>query len=247
MNATRTARSSAPTRRESDARSQRHSSWTIALHWSTVLALVVSVLAVLWRLAIEDEGLRTLLLNVHRQLGLFVLVALALRLLVRAIIGLADHAGEMHALLRWAARLAHVGLYALLLVLPLLGLAASHAHAVDVTLFGLIRLPSLVADDPDLADALTDYHLWAAWGLLFLVVAHAGAAVWHHRVRRDGVLVAMLPLLERSSSATDAAKRTKRRLPQHFADAMSSTSAAHPPHRTRRYTDRPDASNAAPM
>jgi cytochrome b561 len=56
-----------------------------------------------------------------------------------------------------------------------------------------------VADDPDLADVLTDWHAWAAWGLLALLAAHIAAALWHHWVRRDGVLAAMLPLLRQRS------------------------------------------------
>jgi cytochrome b561 len=103
----------------------------------------------------------------------------------------------MPLLLRAAAQLAHLALYAMLLTLPILGLAVCNAHGVDVSVFGLFQLPSLVAADPDLADELTDYHVWAAWGLLALVSAHVVAALWHHAVRRDGVLVAMLPALKR--------------------------------------------------
>jgi len=99
--------------------------------------------------------------------------------------------------MRWAAQGAHLMLYAMLCALPVVGWAASNAHAVRVKLFGLVALPSIVGDDPDLADLLTDVHLWMSWGLLFLVVAHAGAACWHHYIRRDGVLAAMLPMIKR--------------------------------------------------
>jgi cytochrome b561 len=184
---------------DADAGPQRHSAWTIALHWSTVLALVASVSAALWRELIEDKGLRIVLMDVHRQLGLFVLVVLALRLWVRFSVGMADYAGQTTRLERWAAQLAHGALYALLLAMTLLGLAASNAHAVQVKLFGLLTLPSLVEEDSDLADALTDYHGWGAWALLALVTLHVAAACWHHWARRDGVLAAMLPLVKRRS------------------------------------------------
>jgi cytochrome b561 len=174
-----------------------HSPWTIALHWSTVIAMLVATASVLWREATENEPLRVALMDIHRQAGVFVLVALGLRLAVRLSIGMAEHAGDMPWLMRWAARLAHVALYVMLFALPLLGLAASNAHAVQVSLFGLVRLPNLVHEDSDLADALTDYHLWAAWAMLLLVAAHVAAACWHHLARKDGVLVAMLPALKR--------------------------------------------------
>ncbi len=180
--------------------STRHSWPTIVLHWGSVLAIVISVGAALWWDFSEDKTLRALLMNVHRQLGLVVMVAWVLRLLVRWRTGWVDHAGTMVWWMRWAAQLAHLALYALLLAMVLLGLALSNAHNVQVSLFGLFPLPMLVAEDSDLADVLTDYHVWGAWALLALVVLHIAAACWHHWVRRDGVLAAMLPIVKRQAS-----------------------------------------------
>lgn len=179
------------------ARAAHHSWWTIALHWSSVLAIVVATAAILVRQAVDNDALRVPLMNLHRQAGLFVLGAFVLRLLVRFSVGMDDYAGHLPVLVRWAARGAHLMLYVMLCALPVVGWAASNAHAVGVKLFGLIALPALVHDDPDLADTLTDIHSWLAWGLLALVVAHVGAACWHHFVRRDGVLAAMLPTIRR--------------------------------------------------
>jgi len=179
------------------ARPAHHSWWTIALHWSSVLAIVVATAAILLRLAIDKDALRVPLMDLHRQAGMFVLVALGLRLLVRLGAGMEDHAGNLSTLMRWAARGAHLALYAMLFALPVIGWAASNAHAVHVKLFGLVALPMLVRDDPDLADTLTDLHSRLAWGLLVLVVLHVGAACWHHFVRRDRVLAAMLPMIKR--------------------------------------------------
>jgi cytochrome b561 len=175
----------------------RHSGWTIALHWSSVAAVLVAAVAALWREAIEETALRNLLMDVHRQAGLYVLVALGMRLVVRFTVGMADVTKDMHFLLRWAAQGAHAALYVVLFVLPVLGWAGSSAHGVPLRLFGLLPLPSLVDDDPDVADTLTDYHLWASWALLGLVLMHIGAACWHHLVRRDGVLAAMAPWVRR--------------------------------------------------
>ena len=172
---------------------ERHPALVIALHWGTAVALVVAVGAMFVRDAIEDNGYRTLLLQLHRQLGLLVLLVAVWRLVTRFRHGLADHAPDMAWLLRWAARAAHVGLYALLLALPVLGWALTNAHETPLRLFGVIPLPAITAPDSEFADTLYDYHVWLAWGMLAMVVAHAGAALWHHFVRRDKVLSAMLP------------------------------------------------------
>jgi cytochrome b561 len=63
---------------------------------------------------------------------------------------------------------------------------------------GVIPLPALVEADSDLADNLTDAHVMLAWSMLALIVMHIAAALWHHYVRRDGVLIAMLPETDKS-------------------------------------------------
>jgi cytochrome b561 len=177
-------------------RAIRHHPLTILMHWSSAIAVVLAAGSVLWREWVEMEGLRALLMQVHKQAGLFVLVALVARLAARWAYGFKDHAKPMHPLLTLAAHGAHVSLYLLLFALPMLGLAASAASALDVSFFGLFRVPPMVQDDPDLSATLSEYHILAAWAMLGLLLAHIGAAVWHHRVRRDGVLAAMVPSME---------------------------------------------------
>src|SRR6266550_3570696 len=104
-----------------------------------------------------------------------------------------DHRTEDAAASPHAATVAHWSMYGVIAGLVLLGWALCNAHAIHLRLFGVIPLPDLVAADSDLADTLSDYHIWAAWVLLSLVVPHVLAALWHHYIRRDGVLTAMLP------------------------------------------------------
>ncbi len=171
----------------------RHSLAVRLMHWTTVLAMLAATAAALLRDALESPALRSLLMDIHRQAGLWVLLALVLRLAVRVGRGMADHAGATSPLLRITGLMAHLALYAMLLALPVLGWAVCNAHEVGVKLLGVIALPALVAPDADLADNLTDWHVIAAWAMLALVVLHVAAALWHHFIRRDGVLLAMLP------------------------------------------------------
>jgi cytochrome b561 len=200
---------------------QRHSIPTIALHWATVVAIMLAATSALWRYWTTDETLRPLLMSVHKQAGLFVLIALVLRVALRVVMGITDHAGPMPAVMRWAANLAHLALYGLLLALPAIGLALCWASAMDVSLFGLFRLPAMVEDDPDLAATLSDLHIWAAWAMLLMVVMHVAAALWHHHIRRDGVLRAMLPAIAQRSSAH--AGKASPKLPRQVAPIRART------------------------
>ena len=172
---------------------ERHPLVTRVLHWATVVFLLVSVSAILYRETTEQGTLRQVLMELHRQLGLLVLLVLVARVAVCSLKGLANHAPGLSAAMRRAATLAHWSMYGVLAGLILLGWALCNAHAIHLRLFGVIPLPDLVAADSDLADTLSDYHIWAAWVLLSLLVPHVLAALWHHYIRRDGVLTAMLP------------------------------------------------------
>jgi len=172
---------------------ERHPLVTRVLHWATAVILVVSVSAILYRETTEQKTLRQVLMELHRQLGLLVLLLLVARVAVRSVKGLVNHAPGPSAARRRAATVAHWSMYGVIAGLVLLGWALCNAHAIHLRLFGVIPLPDLVAADSDLADTLSDYHIWAAWVLLSLVVPHVLAALWHHYIRRDGVLTAMLP------------------------------------------------------
>src|SRR5262245_36901184 len=91
------------TRIASDVDDSRHPALVIALHWGTLVAIVVSVSAMFLRDALEDSAWRQVLLETHRQLGLLVLLVVGLRIVLRLVVGLIDHAPNMSAVLRWGA------------------------------------------------------------------------------------------------------------------------------------------------
>jgi len=164
----------------------------VALHWLTVLCLVLGVTLVLARDQLDDRVVRAWLLEGHRYFGLFVLVLFVVRVTLRVRLGKLPSHGDSPRLLRIFAGFTHAILYALLLALPLLGWALSNAAGKPVDFLG-IRLPALVGSDEDLADNLEAWHIDVAWLLLGVVSMHFAGALWHHFVRRDGVLRTMLP------------------------------------------------------
>jgi cytochrome b561 len=169
----------------------------VALHWLTALALAGAATLILVRGEVDGRAPRQWLLEGHRHFGLLVLMLFCLRIAVRLRVGRLQSSAGLGRMVRTAAALTHIAMYALLLSLPLLGWALSDAMAKPVHLFGL-TLPAWVEPDPDLADRLQAWHLDAAWALLALVALHVGAALWHHFIRRDAVLRDMLPQRKRN-------------------------------------------------
>lgn len=165
----------------------------VLAHWATAALLLTAVITVLLRECVEGDAVRKALLALHQQVGLLVLVVIVLRVLMRLRIGSLASLGDQPAWQRWAAAAVHGLLYCAALALPLLGWAASNARGETLSWLS-ITLPHWVAErDLDLADELIERHQAVAWALLALVLAHAGAALWHHFVVRDDVLIQMWP------------------------------------------------------
>lgn len=95
-----------------------------------------------------------------------------------------------------ASKLAHLGLWGLLLVLPLTALLALSAEGSPLTLLGGVRVNHLpwiassvltgFVDWGDVHSILGDAIMWLAGG-------HAFAALYHHLKVKDNVLNSMLP------------------------------------------------------
>ncbi|BAN27621.1 cytochrome B561 (plasmid) [Caballeronia insecticola] len=104
--------------------------------------------------------------------------------------------------MRTLAGLTHIALYALLIVLPLMGWANASSRDWPVALFARIPLPYLSSPGSRFGHALGDWHANLAWVLLALVVLHVCAAIYHHLVLRDGTLIRMLPTSRDSKSTS---------------------------------------------
>lgn len=168
----------------------------VALHWLTALFVLLAATFILTRDEMDGRTVRLWLLEGHRHFGLIVLLLFFVRVALRIRLGKLPPTHQSHWMLRWAASLVHVALYAIVLLLPLLGWALSNAMDLPVHFLGL-TLPTLVAADEDLADQLQAWHTDAAWILLALVCLHVLGALYHHFVVRDQVLRAMLPARRR--------------------------------------------------
>ena len=98
--------------------------------------------------------------------------------------------------MRLAGTLMHIALWVLLLALPATALLALGSEGHPLTLLGGVRVDRMpfIADSAlaKLAD-WGDVHGFLGDAILWLAGLHALAAVFHHRVLKDGVLAAMLP------------------------------------------------------
>lgn len=97
---------------------------------------------------------------------------------------------------RYFASMTHWLLYGLLFTMPLVGWLSSSAANFSVSYFKIFTLPDLVAPDHELHEQLELAHRWLAYLLFALVVVHVLAALQHHFLRKNNVLISMLPFIK---------------------------------------------------
>jgi len=166
---------------------------SISLHWLT-LALLIAVYACIELREMYPRGSdpREALKTWHFMLGLTVFVLVWVRLAARLM-------GKTPPIVppvpKWQSAIATIvefALYALMIVLPLLGWLTLSAEGDAIPFFGL-QLPALVGENEQLAERVEDLHTTLATAGYFLIGLHAAAALFHHYVQRDNTLRRMLP------------------------------------------------------
>jgi len=162
-----------------------------ALHWIMAVLILFSAILGLF-LDGWPKDTKLFWINIHAQVGLVVLYLLLARIWWRRTRIPPELPPEVSEFSRRVSHPAHMLMYVLMLVTPLVGIVAFvwHARVLD---FGLFSIDFGVKVNSPVYHQAEDIHLWLTYGLLALVGGHAVAALWHHFVSRDPVLIRMLP------------------------------------------------------
>jgi cytochrome b561 len=168
------------------------------LHWAIALLVGFSLATgmTLWRLgfegAVETFG-RTAtdwIYTLHKTSGVTILALMVLRLISRLVNGKPPYAEPLPAFHRIASSIVHTLLYCLLFAMPVLGWLATASGGFPVQFFHL-NLPGLIGENEALSETLFLWHGRVGLLILLLAAMHAGAALYHWRIRRDGVMERM--------------------------------------------------------
>lgn len=163
------------------------------LHWITAL-LVFATLPIAWvmiALPHESPWVGTLVM-IHKSLGVTIFALVVFRIFWRALNPAPPLPWSLEPWEAIAAKLSHVLLYVVLLVMPVSGYILSAASNHPVNYFNLFTLPSLPENKP-LAKIAEQVHIWTQWAVYALIAIHILGTAYHIIVKRDGILDRMLP------------------------------------------------------
>ena len=162
------------------------------LHW--VMAILILSMIPLGLIISNDWGgpLQDFLYDLHRSIGALIIPLILLRLIYRWTNPPSPLPDDIPAIQQLAAHATHWCLYALLLVQPIVGWIATSAYRAPIMVFGWFELPPIWPENRVLSEQMFSIHGLIGLIIAGLVAVHMGGALFHHLVRKDGVLMRMI-------------------------------------------------------
>jgi len=165
-----------------------------AFHWATAILVVVAFVygpggseSRVYSTARDFDR------QLHETLGLCVLALVVVRLAWRMLV---DDRPDPPQVARWmdvSAKAMQGALYVLLFGLPFTAISGAWLEGHPLTLLTGAEIPPPMATSHDVGATIARIHTWLGDAILWLAGLHAFAALLHHFVLKDGVLVSMLP------------------------------------------------------
>jgi cytochrome b561 len=162
------------------------------LHWITAALVLTTIPIGVAAVNVHPGPLQDFLYNLHRSIGATIIPLVIVRLGYRLTHPPLPLPDDIPPLQGRMARATHWGLYVLLIVQPFLGWLATSAYGAPIIVFGLFQLPPIWSQDQPLSERLFPVHQLIGLAIACLATLHIGAALYHHLIRKDRVLLRMI-------------------------------------------------------
>ncbi len=130
----------------------------------------------------------------HKTIGFAMLIMLVFRLIWRLMNPTPAYNANLPKWMHLLAHLTHYTFYLLIFCIVLSGFFGSNASMRPVSFLFMFDMPLIFKEaNFALSKFLFAAHGFLASALICLICAHVGAALYHHFIRKDDVLINMLP------------------------------------------------------
>lgn len=181
-----------------DQQRPRYNSVAIGLHWLVFALILANWLLGSYMVDLSLSPQKLKYFSWHKWIGVTVFFIAVFRASWRLTHPVPPLPASMPLWQQMAAGASHLLLYLLILLIPAIGWLYSSASGVPTVYLGWIQLPDLIQKDRYLAELLKIAHITLNNALFVIVLIHVTAALKHHFIDRDGILVQMLPFLNRA-------------------------------------------------
>jgi cytochrome b561 len=175
----------------------RYHSLSIMLHWSIALGLLFMFASGLYMVYADiSKADQYKLFQIHKAAGVIMLWAILLRVGVKIFVKAPAEPTEFNQKDIQKAKLGHIGLYCVLVVMPLSGWVMVSASPFGLPTFVFVdwikwpHIPGIARNKT--VETVANYTHWInAIVMSVLVVGHIAAVIWHKRRHRVNLLSRM--------------------------------------------------------
>jgi cytochrome b561 len=161
-------------------------------HWIIAFAMIGMVSFGLYlALGGLPREARGPLIDIHKAIGVLVLIFGIWRVGLRLVRGFPRPASRMPSWQETASKAAHWALLASVIIMPVSGIVSSIFRGRAIDVFGLFTIPAQ-AENAGLAGLAGQIHEFVGFGLAVLITIHVVAALKHHFFDKDATLTRML-------------------------------------------------------
>ena len=179
---------------------QHYHSFATFLHWLMALLLIFMVGLGVYMHDLEDaDPARFVLYQLHKSIGISILALAVVRLLWRLAYRPTFRDHHFSQIERLGSKAVHFAFYFLMFALPISGwvMVSSSEAGIPTRIFGLFTLPDLPVGDSPARASIHENSRGAHEALAIiaasLLLLHVLAALKHHYMNKDNVLVRMVP------------------------------------------------------
>ena len=165
------------------------------LHWIMAIIFIAAWLIGFYSgnfLSYEVDGsFKGDVISLHKNIATVIIFLFVVRIFWRYTHPVPKLPDSMSPFMQKMAHLGHLALYFMLIALPVTGCFYSWSAGHPAPVLYLFEIPRLVDKNPELLAIIKPLHIYLSWAVSLLLVGHIAAALKHHFIDKDHVLLSM--------------------------------------------------------
>lgn len=165
------------------------------LHWLMAIIFIAAWLIGFYSgnfLSYDVDGsFKGNVITLHKNIATVIIFLFVVRLLWRYTHPAPKLPSSMSPMMQKMAHVGHLVLYFMLIALPITGCLFSWSAGHPAPVLYLFEIPRLLEANPQILAIVKPLHIYLSWAVGLLIIGHVAAALKHHFIDKDHVLISM--------------------------------------------------------
>ena len=166
------------------------------LHWVMAIIFITAWVIGFYSgnfLSYEVDGsFKGSVITLHKNIATTIIFLVIIRIFWRYTHPVPELPSTMSPIMKKMAHFGHLALYLVLLALPITGCLWSWSVGYPAPVLYMFDLPALIGKNPEITAIVKPLHIWISWAAGLLLIGHILAALKHHFIDKDSVLLSMI-------------------------------------------------------